>query len=330
MDTSAPPARPLSVLVTSQLPAALRRRVADAAGPGARVHYEAAAPAVVSRLADPPAPEAILAGAFTPEILAAWPAGGRRWLHSTGAGVERLLFPELTASDVVVTNSRGAHRVAMPEFVLMAVLAWTHHLPALIRAQTRREWIKPVPDEVAGKTLGLLGFGEIGRAVAVRAAALGMRCLALRRHPAAAGPSGVERVYGPEELTAFLGACDFVVNSLPLTAETRGLLDARALRAMRPDGVLINLGRGPTVVEADLLRALREGHIGGAVLDVFDVEPLPPGSPFWGLENVLITSHTSGNSVHYLERAVDIFCDNLRRFGAGEPLRNVVDKNLGY
>jgi phosphoglycerate dehydrogenase-like enzyme len=330
MDTTAPPARPFDVLVTSRLPEALRRQVADAAGAGVRVHYETDAPAIVSRLAGLPAPAAILAGAFSPEILAAWPAGGRRWLHSTGAGVERLLFPELVASDVVVTNSRGAHRVAMPEFVLMAMLAWTHHLPALIRAQSRREWIKPVPGEVAGKTLGLLGYGEIGRAVAARAGALGVRCLALRRNPGAAGPSGVERVYGPEAIGDFLGECDFVVNSLPLTAETRGLLDGRALRAMRPDAVLINLGRGPTVVEADLLRALREGWIGGAVLDVFDVEPLPPDSPFWALENVLITAHTSGNSAHYLERAVDIFCDNLKRFGAGEPLRNLVDKGLGY
>jgi phosphoglycerate dehydrogenase-like enzyme len=182
---------------------------------------------------------------------------------------------------------------------------------------------------VAGRTLGLLGFGEIGRAVAARAAALGVRCLALRRRPGGGG-AGVERVYGPEGLPEFLGACDFVVNSLPLTAETRGLLDARALRAMRPDGVLINLGRGPTVVEADLLEALRAGRIGGAVLDVFDAEPLPPDSPFWALDNVLVTAHTAGNSEHYLERAVDIFCQNLRRFRAGEPLRNVVDKRLGY
>ena len=330
MDTpgpAAPPLGPLSVLVTSDLPEALRGEVAAAAGPGARVRYETALPAIVSRLPDT---AVVLAGAFNPAILAAWTPRRPRWLHTTGAGVERLLFPELVASDVVVTNSRGAHRVAMPEFVLMAILAWTHHLPALIRAQSRREGVRPVPDEVAGKTLGLLGYGEIGQAVAAKAGALGVRCLALRRRPGADGAAGVERVYGPDELAAFLGASDFVVNSLPLTAETRGLLEERALRAMRPDAVLINLGRGPTVVEADLVRALREGWIGGAVLDVFDAEPLPPESPFWELDNVLVTAHTSGNSVHYLERAVAIFCDNLRRFGAGEPLRNVVDKRLGY
>jgi phosphoglycerate dehydrogenase-like enzyme len=228
----------------------------------------------------------------------------------------------------------------MPEFVLLAMLAWTHHLPALLRAQDRREWISPVPGEIAGKTLGLLGYGEIGRAVVPKATALGVRCIALRRRGPQAtargatgqpeAEAGVERVYGPTELLPFLGACDFVLNSLPLTAETRGLLDERALRAMSPSAVLIHLGRGPTVDEAALLRALREGWIAGAVLDVFDQEPLPPQSPLWGLENVLITAHTSGESDHYLERAVEIFCDNLRRYRAGQPLRNVVDKALGY
>jgi phosphoglycerate dehydrogenase-like enzyme len=296
------------------------------------VVYEADAGALVGRMAGT---SVVLAGTFTPAMLDAWPAAPGRWVHSTGAGVERLLFPQLVASDVVLTNSRGAHRVAMPEFVLLAMLAWTHHLPALVRAQSRREWIKPVPDEIAGTVLGLLGYGEIGRAVAEKAGALGVRCIALRRGGAirardTKAGGGVERVYGPDELLPFLGACDFVLNSLPLTAETRGLLDERALRAMSPSAVLIHLGRGPTVDEGDLLRALREGWIAGAVLDVFDQEPLPAHSPLWELENVLITSHTSGNSTHYLERAVEIFCDNLRRFRAGQPLRNVVDKALGY
>jgi phosphoglycerate dehydrogenase-like enzyme len=213
----------------------------------------------------------------------------------------------------------------------MAMLAWTHRLPELLRAQARREWISPVADEVAGKTLGLLGFGEIGQAVARRAQAIGVRCLALRRHPSPASPGdAVEHVYGPDELVEFLRASDFVVNSLPLTAETRGLLGAAELRAMRPGAVLIHLGRGPTVDSAALLEVLRTGPLGGAVLDVFDAEPLAPESPLWGLDNVLITSHTSGNSVHYMERSLAIFCDNLNSFRAGLPLRNVVDKGLGY
>ena len=201
-------------------------------------------------------------------------ARGPRWLHTTGAGVERLLFPELVASDVVVTNSRGAHRVAMPEFVLMAMLAWTHHLPALIRAQSRREWVKPVPDEVAGKTLGLLGLrrdragggGESRRprralprpAPAPESGRRRRRRARLRAGRAAGVPRGL-RLRGQQPA--------------PDRRDARACSTERALRAMRPGAVLINLGRGPTVVEADLLRALRERWIGGAVLDVFDAEP---------------------------------------------------------
>ena len=319
------------LVVAARLPEALAAQVRAAAGEDARVHFATEEAALLPLM---PAADAVLAGTFTPAMLAA--ARRLRWVHSTGAGVERLLFPELVASDVLVTNARGAHRVAMPEYVVLAMLAWTHHLPALVRAQARREWIAPVPEEVYGKTLGLLGYGEIGRAVARRAAALGVRCLACRRHPERGeGDDGyirelVERVYGPGQLLEFLGACDYVANSLPLTEETRGLIGARELAAMRPGAVLIHVGRGPTVQEAALLAALRRRQIAGAFLDVFEEEPLPPDSPFWALDNAVITSHTSGNSGRYLERSIEIFCDNLRRFRAGAPLRNVVDKRLGY
>jgi phosphoglycerate dehydrogenase-like enzyme len=322
------------LVVSARLPEALLAEVRAAAGHDVRVEVMASEPDL-GVLADA---DAVLAGTFTPAMLAA--AARLRWVHTTGAGVERLLFPELVESDVTVTNARGAHRIAMPEYVLMAMLAWTHHLPALVRVQQRREWIKPVPGEVFGTTLGLLGYGEIGRAVAQRASALGVRCLACRRHPDRRhdepdSTSGTDagllaQVYGPGQLLEFLGECDFVVNSLPLTHETRGIIGERELQAMRPGAVLINLGRGPTVQEAALLEALRSRRIAGAFLDVFDEEPLPSTSPFWSLDNAVITSHTSGNSVHYLERSIDIFCDNLRRFRAGRPLRNIVDKRLGY
>ena len=169
------------LVVAARLPEALAAQVREAAGEDARVHFATEEAALLPLM---PAADAVLAGTFTPAMLAA--ARRLRWVHSTGAGVERLLFPELVASDVLVTNARGAHRVAMPEYVVLAMLAWTHHLPALVRAQARREWIAPVPEEVYGKTLGLLGYGEIGRAVARRAAALGVRCLACRRTPSAA------------------------------------------------------------------------------------------------------------------------------------------------
>ncbi|HEX2185837.1 MAG TPA: D-2-hydroxyacid dehydrogenase [Chloroflexota bacterium] len=314
----------VTVVVAADLPSPLLEQIRQAAGQTGRVVSAAGEPPPILAEA-----EVLVAGKLTPAMLHAAPR--LRWVHSLGAGVEGLLFPELVSRDVVLTNARGAHRVAMPEYVAMAMLAWTHRLPALVRAQQRREWLRFVPQEVWGKTLGLLGYGEIGRAVARRVAGLGVRCVAYRRHPAREFERElVERVYGPGELHDFLGACDFVVNSLPLTPETRGLLGAPELAAMRQDAVLIHLGRGPTVQADALLAALRQGHPAGAFLDVFDEEPLPPHSPFWELENVVVTSHTSGNSVHYTERSVAIFCENLRRFRAGEPLRNVVDKRLGY
>ncbi|HEV2123483.1 MAG TPA: D-2-hydroxyacid dehydrogenase [Chloroflexota bacterium] len=319
----------MRVVIASRLSDALFEQVRDAAGPDAEIVCATTEADLLPLMAEADIFLGGNIGSLTPALLAAAPR--LHWVHSTGAGVEDMLFPAFIASDVLLTNARGAHQVAMPEYVLMAMLAWAHHLPALFRAQTRREWIKPIPDEVAGKTLGLLGYGEIGRAVAERARSLGIRCLAYRRTPdRPEGRAFVERVHGPNELHAFLGACDVVVNSLPLTHDTRGLLDARALAAMRPDAILIHLGRGPTVDQDALLAALRERRIAGAFLDVFDQEPLPPESPFWELENAIITSHTSGYSVHYFERSIAIFCENLRRFRAGQPLRNVVDKHLGY
>ena len=315
------------VVVGGRLPEERLEEVRAAAGDAAEV----VAPQDDAALAEAlPGAEVYLAGPFDARLLAA--ARALKWVHATGAGVERQLFPEFAArDDVVFTNARGAHHVAMPEYVLMAMLAWAGHLPALLRAQARHEWIKPMPEEIHGKTLGLLGYGEIGRAIAARARALGVRCIALRRNPAdTTGAELVERTYAPDELQAFLAAADYVVNSLPLTAETRGLIGAAELRAMRPSAVMIQLGRGPTIQEDALLEALKNKTIAAAFLDVFDEEPLPADSPFWDLENAIVTCHTSGFSVHYQERAVAIFCDNLRRYLRGDALRNVVDKRLGY
>jgi phosphoglycerate dehydrogenase-like enzyme len=317
----------MRVVTGGRLPEARLEEIRAAAGEAAEVVLAGSEGEALQEI---PEAEVYLAGPFDARILEA--ARSLKWVHATGAGVEGMLFPEFVArEEVLFTNSRGAHHIAMPEYVLMAMLSWTHHLPALLRAQSHREWVKPVPEEIHGKTLGLLGYGEIGRATAARAAALGVRCIALRRNPQeTAGSDAVERMYGPHELHSFLAVSDFVVNSLPLTAETRGRIGAAELRAMRPTAVLIHLGRGPTVNQDALFKALRTKTIAGAFLDVFDQEPLPSDSPFWELENAIITSHTSGNSVHYQERAIAIFCENLRRYRRGEPLRNMVDKRLGY
>lgn len=318
-------AGPLIVL-GARLPESQLARVRDAAADRAQLAGPADRGDLPALLLEA---EAYLAGPLDAALLAAAPK--LQWVHSTGAGVEGLLFPEMVASDVRLTNSRGAHRVAMPEYVLMCMLAWTHHLPELLAAQRRREWIHPVSEEIHRKTLGLLGYGEVGRWVANQARPLGVRCIALRRDPARPeGSDLVERVYGPEDLHTFLGGCDFVVNSLPVTEQTRGMVDGAAFAAMRRTAVLIHVGRGPTVQEAALVQALRDRVIAGAFLDVFDQEPLPAESPLWDLDNAIITSHTSGASTRYLERSVGIFCDNVRRFLDGDKLRNVVDKRRGY
>jgi phosphoglycerate dehydrogenase-like enzyme len=313
----------MKLVVAAALGEAALREIEAALGPGDVMVAGLEDSQLIEHAGDA---DAWLAGPFTPQILAA--ARKLRWVHGNGAGVEALLFPELVRSAVVVTNGRGGHAVAMSEYALWAMLSWTRRLPALRRARERRRWTAVAPEDLEGKTLGLLGYGGIGQAVAARARLLGVNAIALRRHPAR-DAGGAARVYGPDGLLPFLGASDFVFSSLPLTAETRGLLGEREFRAMRADAVFINVGRGQTVREPVLLRALREGWIAGAVLDVFEEEPLPPESPFWGLENVLVTCHSSGRSSHARQR-VAIFCENLRRFREGRPLRNVVDKALGY
>lgn len=314
------------LLVTLNLPGRLLHQIEEAAGPDFRVvavPTEAEALPLMSEVV------VLIPGVFTPAMLA---AGSRlRWVQTGGAGVDGVLFPELIASDVLVTNARGAHRFAMSEFVLMAMLTWGHNFPALFRAQLRHEWIQPLSNTIVGKTLGLLGYGAIGHPVAVQASHLGVRCIALRRHPERSrSESPLAACYGPDQLHEFLAACDFVVNSLPNTAETRGIVDEAALRAMKPTAVLINLGRGPTTDERALLAALQEGWIAGAYLDVFEQEPLRVDSPFWDLPNAIITNHTSGNSLRYQEWATEIACENIRRYRAGEPVKQVVDKHLGY
>ncbi len=257
-----------------------------------------------------------------------------RWFQQWAAGADWLLrHPEAAEMDFTLTNVSGIHAIQATEHVFALLLAFARDLPQAIRAQRRRHWI-PYDQhrhlfELAGKTMLLIGVGAIGQRTARIAAAMDVRVLGVRRDPTVGAP-GVEAMFGPDRLLDLLPRADFVVVTVPLTEETRGMLAEPQLRAMKPTAYLVNVGRGGTVDEAALLRALREGWIAGAGLDVFEEEPLPEDSPLWELDDLIITSHYAGITPHYHQRAMEVFLDNLRRYRAGEPLRNVVDKQLGY
>jgi phosphoglycerate dehydrogenase-like enzyme len=251
-----------------------------------------------------------------------------RWVHSCSAGVEGLLFPALVHAPVVLTNSRGAYSRSLAEWSLAAVLFFAKDLRRLLRSQAEGRWDPFDPEEVAGRTMGVVGYGDIGAAVARLARGFGMRVLALRRRPQA--DDLADEVVGPESLLDLMGRSDYVVVTAPLTPDTRGLVSPAAIAAMNPSAVLINIGRGPVVHEPALIEALTARRIRGAALDVFDQEPLPAGHPFYRLDNVLLSPHSADHVAGWREGAVDMFVQQLERFRRGEPLRTVVDKTRGY
>jgi phosphoglycerate dehydrogenase-like enzyme len=257
-----------------------------------------------------------------------------RWVHSAAAGVERLMTPAGSARGLTITNARGVFSRPIAEYVLMMVLAVNRRLPQLLELAAERTWQPLESRELRDTTLGIVGFGSIGRAIAELAAPFGPRILATRRSAAGrAGepppPPGVE-VGGPETFGDVIAASDFVILALPLTPATEDLVDDRVLARMKRTAWLVNVARGRLIVERALLRALREGTIGGAVLDAFREEPLPPDSPFYELANVIVTPHTAWSSARVLDRTVSLFAENLRRYAAGEPLLNTVDPGAGY
>lgn len=259
-----------------------------------------------------------------------------RWIHTANAGVEANLFPEMVASDVMLTNAAGLHSVSIPEHVLGLMLALARNFHEAARIQARASWdrfgviaygggIK----ELSGSNLAILGAGAIGAALARLGAALDMHVRVLRRRPDKPVP-GAEAVVGPEQKLELLRWADFVVLATPLTAETENLIDREALAAMRASAYLVNVARGEVIDDAALVEALQKGAIAGAGLDAFREEPLPSSSPYWTLPNCIVTPHVSGYTPKYFEHTLALFRDNLRRFVAGERLRNVVDKRLGY
>jgi phosphoglycerate dehydrogenase-like enzyme len=287
----------------------------------------------VEHFAKAPRPDAILLCWFGRRVLE--PvfalARGVRWLHSRSAGVERSVFPALAESDVVMTNGRGVFSVALAEFVIGSVLYFARGFPRLLLNQARAKWEEFDPEPVAGRTMGIVGYGDIGRVTAVRARALDMRILALRRRPQASkGDPLVDEVLPGDALPELMSRSDYVVVALPLTPDTKGLVSAAAIARLKPSAVFINVGRGPVIDESALVEALAARRIKGAALDVFDQEPLPPDHPFWRMDNLLLSPHSADHTPGWIDDAMRAFLANLERFRRGEPLLNVVDKARGY
>jgi phosphoglycerate dehydrogenase-like enzyme len=205
-------------------------------------------------------------------------------------------------------------------------------MPRVVADQRAHRWERFAGEHIRGRTLGVVGLGRVGREVARLARAAGMRVVAIRRSTGGAGTvaEGVDALYGSAQLPLLLAESDYVALTVPLTTETAGLIGEAELLAMKPGAVLVNVSRGAVVDESALIRVLQAGHLRGAALDVFAVEPLPPESPLWDLPNVLVTPHSMSTAVGENALVVDLFCDNLRRYLAGEPLRNVFDRARGY
>ena len=276
--------------------------------------------------------------AFTPFVdRDVFPSATRlRWVQSPAVGVGSLMFPEVLASDVIITSARGIRARAIAEHVLGVTIALARHLPVAIRAQAARYWAQEELEGPAavrmlqGMRMGIIGLGAIGGEVARIAAPFGFVVSAIRRRVDQPRPEGIEEVWPPDRLLDLLAASDVVVVAAPHTPETKRLIGRSEIAAMKHGAFLINVARGKLIDDAALVEALEDGRVGGAALDVFTIEPLDRESPYWDMPNVIVTPHTSGAMQDYWTPLVDLFAENLRRFESGRPLLNVVDKALGY
>lgn len=276
----------------------------------------------------------IVAG-YIPRDLTA-KAKNLRWYQQWGAGADWLEnYPEVVSMDFTLTSSSGVHAVPISEHVFAFLLGHARLFPLALEAQLRGKWersewvIKENAVELAHSTMLLVGVGAIGERVAKLAVAHEMKVIGLRRDPSIRSPY-IDRMVSPTELHTVLPEADFVVITAPLTAETKHMFNASTFAAMKSTAYLVNIGRGGIVDEQALIAALQSGSIGGAGLDVFEKEPLPEDSPLWSMPNVMITAHYSGLTPNYDNRAFEILLDNLSRYQSNQPLRNIVDKQIGY
>lgn len=288
------------------------------------------------------------------EVVVIWPrpfdlslAPRLKWIQLLSAGLDRFTGHPVMESDIIITTASGIHATPIAEYVLASMLAFSRRFREMWRLQERREWPEDRweilgGEELRGKTVGILGYGSIGREVGRLCQAFGMRVLATDsalemgdrgyRPPGTGDPKGMllDSLFPPSQLREMLKECDFLIVAVPLTPETEGMVGREELKAMKGSAYLVNISRGRVVDEEALIEALKEGWIGGAGLDVFAQEPLPQESELWRLDNVILSPHVSANTPHYQERFTELFCENLRRYLAGEELLNVVDKKRGY
>jgi D-2-hydroxyacid dehydrogenase (NADP+) len=259
-----------------------------------------------------------------------------RWVHSTAAAVGILPLKELAARNIAVTNSRGIQAAAIAEFVIGGLLAHARRFHLMWDAQRQRRWIQNEltrdawPWSIRGRTMTIVGLGTIGQEVARRAHAFGMRVTGVRRRVERPKPPFLDRVAGPNELDSTLRGCDVLVIAAPSIDETDRLIGAERLGMLNHGAIVINVARGKIIDGEALIRELQNGHLGGAVLDVFEKEPLDPASPLWTLPNVIISPHASGVRPDHWDEVIDLFSENLQRFQRGEPLLNLVDVHAGY
>jgi phosphoglycerate dehydrogenase-like enzyme len=273
-----------------------------------------------------------------------------RWIQLHSAGVDHAVKEAIVqAEDVEVTTASGIHAAQMAEYALAMMLTFEYQIPRMLALKEKAEWPSNrgklfAPYALRGQTVGIIGYGVIGRELARLADALGMRVLASKRdamrpdlddayyEPGTGDPAGElpARIYPPQALASMVKECDYVVVTLPTTTATYHMVNAEVLKAMKKTAILINVGRGSVIDEAELISALASERIRGAALDVFETEPLPSSSPLWNLDNVIISPHVSGNTVRYHEKAAALFVENLQRYLDKRPLLNVLKREHGY
>ncbi|HET8632008.1 MAG TPA: D-2-hydroxyacid dehydrogenase [Thermomicrobiales bacterium] len=311
----------LTVFVTGEVNDAQLAQIRDAA-PDADVRYFATGAALEAQIED----AEVVAGALGPRALAR--AARLRWVQTWAAGPDALMYPEMVASPVVCTSCKGNGAVPLAEHALLLMLLLNRDARRWLRAQEAHHWERFSHPELNGLTCGIIGLGHSGQDLALKCQAFHMRVLGMRRTPRPT--PHVDEVLPRERLPDLLAASDFVVATAPLTPETRGMLGEAEFRAMRPTAYFICFSRGGIADDGALLRALQERWIAGAGLDAHGEEPLPADSPFWDLPNVIVTPHNGATTPATRQRGVDIFVENLRRYRAGRPLVNIIDKQAGY
>lgn len=339
-----PSERKIHVLLTMTFPQQLLDRI-QAISPDLKLHIHQARDAAAL-------PEDLLNQAEVLYTIGALPepdqAPNLRWVQIHYAGLDHIDGNPLLSADVTITTMSGASAPQMAEFALMSMLALGHKAPVTLRSKPAEQWVDSrytrfQPTELRGSTVGIVGYGSIGREIGRLCKQFGANILATKSNlkqlqdpgylleglgdPAADLP---DRIYPPEALRTMVPLCDFLVVCVPLTPKTQGMVNAEILKAMKTTAYLIDISRGGVVDHGALVEALNGGRLAGAALDVFPVEPLPESSPLWGMPNVMLSPHLAGASPHYLERATALFCMNLQRYLSNQPLLNVYDPQRGY